>query len=67
MGVISMQHHLTWPWIKSVHIHHPNINLHTGNVCCVVGLIDHVLILQANNEIVILPTHILQYVFIFIT
>ena len=67
MGVISMQQHLTCSWQKCVHIHHPKINYHTGNMCCVAVPIYHLLIFQDNNQIGIFPTHILQYAFIFIT
>ena len=62
MGVIYMQHQLPWPWIKFIHIHHPNMHFHTENVCCVVVLIDDILILQTKNHIGIIPTHILQYI-----
>ena len=67
MGAIYMQQQLTCPWLKCVHIHHPNMHYHIGNLCCVVLIIAHVLIFQTNNDIHIIPTHILQYVFIFIT
>ena len=67
MGVIYMQHHLTRTWLQCVHIHHPNMHFHTGNEFCVVVLIYHVLIFQTKNQICIIPTHLLQYVFIFIT
>ena len=52
---------------KYGHIHHPNKHCHTINMCCVVVPIFHVLILHTNNQIAIVPTHLLQRVFIFIT
>ena len=64
---ISMQHHLTCPRIKCLHIHHPIIYIHTLNVCCVVVPISHVLIFQSKNQIGIIPAHLFQYVFMFIT
>ena len=60
MGVMYMQHWLTWPWLKCVHIHHLNIHFHTGNVCCVVVIIAQVSIFQTKNHIGIIPTHLLQ-------
>ena len=33
MDIISMKHHLTWPWQECLHIHHPNIHCRTGSVC----------------------------------
>ena len=43
------------------------MHLHTGNVCCVVVSIDQLLVSQANNQINIIQTHILLYIFMFIT
>ena len=60
IGVIYMQQHLTWRWIQCVHIHHPSIHCHNGNVCCIIVLLSHVLIFQTNDQISIIPTHILQ-------
>ena len=34
---------------KCVPIHHISMHLHTGNVCYVVVIIDHMLILQDSN------------------
>ena len=67
MGIIYMQQQLTQTWLQCVNIHHPNMYCHTGNVCWVVVIISHVLIFQTKNQIGIIPTHIVQYVFIFIT
>ena len=52
---------------KYVNILYPNMHLHTGNLCCIVVPISHVLIFQTKNQILIIPTHFLLYVFIFIT
>ena len=60
MSDVTMQQHLTWPWIQSVNIHNPNMHWHTGNVCCVVVTIDHILKFQDKNQISIIPTHLLQ-------
>ena len=44
-----------------MHIYHPNIYCHTGNFCCVVVIISHVMIFRTNNQIGIITMHILQY------
>ena len=63
---IYMQQQLTWLWLQCVHIHHPNMHWHTVNVCYVIVLIDRLLIFHTNNNTCIIPTHLLQYVLIFI-
>ena len=67
MGAIYMQKNLTWTWLKCVHIHHTNMHFHTGNMYCIIVPIARVLIFRNNNHIGIIPTHLLQYVLIFIT
>ena len=62
MGVINMQQHIIWTWLQYVHIYHPNIHFHTGNVCCVVVPISHILILHTKHQIGFIPTHIFQYI-----
>ena len=66
MEIKSMQQNLTRPCIHCLHIQHPNMYCQTGNSCCVVVLIEHGLIFYTKNKIGIIPTHLLQYVFIFI-
>ena len=51
---------------KFVHIHHPNMHCLTGNICFVLVPSYYILIFQAKNQIGIIPTHVLQYAFIFI-
>ena len=65
--IIAIKHNLTWPWKQCIHINHPSMHRHTGNVCCVVVPISHALIYQANNKIGIIQKHLLQYIFMFIT
>ena len=60
MCVISMKHHLSCPWKKYVHIHHPNIHFHTVNVCCTDMPISHVMTLLTNNQIGIIELFQLQ-------
>ena len=55
MSVVYMQQQLKITWLQCVHIHHPNMHFHTGNVCFVVVLISHELIFHTNNNIVIIP------------
>ena len=43
------------------------MHYHTGNLCCVLLPITHVLISQATNHISIIKSQVLQYVFMFIT
>ena len=67
MGIIFIKQYMTWIWQQYVHIHSTKMHWHTGNVCCVVVQNVHVIMSQVRNHISINPTHILQYVFMFIT
>ena len=60
MGAISLQQNRTCPWLQCVHIHHLNMDFHTGNLCCIIFLIYHVLIFQAKIHIIVIPLHRLQ-------
>ena len=59
--------HLIWTWKQCVNIHHHIMHYHTGNVCCVLVPITHVLIYQSKNHRSIINVHVLQYIFMFIT
>ena len=62
MVFISIKKNLEWKWSQSVHINHPNMHLHTGNVCYIVVKTVHILIPQFNNWISINTTHSLKYI-----
>ena len=66
MGAIFTKRHLPRLCQQCVHIYHPKIHLHTVNLCCVFMIIDHTLILHTKNQIWIIPTHLLWYIFLFI-
>ena len=59
MFFTDIKQHLIWT--------HHIMHYHTGNVCCVLVPITHVLISQAKNHISIIKAHVLQYMFMFIT
>ena len=67
MVFIDIKQQLLWTWQQCVHIYHHIIHYNTGNVCCVLVPITHVFISQSKNHISIIKSHVLRYVFMFIT